>query len=131
MFVLMAVCFYVKSFGQEESADSSQYCSRIISQISYYWKLDSLTNNGFRLCAYKDILNSKIDKVYRGLLLDKLGRPNATRKTNFGTEYVYYFYDSKAMPEEKERPFECLYISFVFGEFDKYLSSIEEGLIDY
>ncbi len=112
-------------------ADTSCNCTKVISDLSYYWKLDSLANNGFRLCTYKRLLNCRIDKVYRGLLLDKLGKPNTVRKTNYGTEYVYYFYDSKTMSKENERPFECLYISFKFGEYDKYLNAVEEGLIDY
>jgi len=99
--------------------------------VSYYWKLDSLANNGFRLYAYQDLLKSKIDKVDRAFLLDKLGKPNQIEQTNHGKEYIYYFYDSKKMPKENGRPFECGYISFKFGEYDKYLSSIDEGVLDY
>jgi hypothetical protein len=118
-------------YSQKSIPDTSNTCSNVMSIVSYYWKLDSLANNGFRLYAYKDLVNSKIDKVYRALLLEKLGKPNQIKRTNHGTEYIYYYYDSKKMPKEFGGPFECGYISFKFGEYDKYLSSIDEGVFDY
>jgi len=99
--------------------------------LSYYWKLDSLANNGFRLYAYKNILHCKVDKVARAFLFDKLGKPNKTWKTNKGVDYVYYYYDSKAMPKEFGSPLDCGYISFRFDKYEKYLLSIDEGNIDY
>lgn len=102
-----------------------------MTQVSYFWKLDSLANNGFRLYSYKKLVNCKIDKVNRGVLLAKLGKPNKILKTNKGSEYLYYCYDSKAMLKEVDFPFECLYINFKFDKYDKFLSSIEEGVLDY
>ena len=131
LFFVIAISLCRNGSGQQATIDSTEYCSKIINQVSYYWKLDSLANNGFRLCAYKRLLNCRLDKIYRGLLLDKLGKPNTIRKTNYGAEYVYYVYDSKAMPQENERPFECVYITFKFGEYEKYLNGVEEGVIDY
>lgn len=124
--------FFCKNMnGQKAMPDTSNRSSNVINIVSYYWKLDSLANNGFRLYAYKDLLNSKIDKVYRSFLLEKLGKPNQIRKTNHGVEYIYYYYDSKALTKEHGKPFECGYISFKFGEYDKYLTSIDEGMLDY
>lgn len=129
--MIMVLCLCEVACSQKTKPDTSNNCSNTISLISYYWKLDSLANNGFRLYTYRDLLKCKIDKVTRAFLLDRFGKPNTTRKTNHGTEYVYYYYDSKTMPKEFGRPFEAGYISFLFGEYDKYLSSIDEGDIDY
>jgi hypothetical protein len=128
---LLIASLYQPAFSQNEEQDSIHKCSVLINRMSYYWKLDSLANNGFRLYAYKDLLKCKVDKLTRAFLLEKFGKPNTIRKTNHGTEYLYYFYDSKAMPEKFGRAFEAGYISFLFGEYDKHLTSIEEGTIDY
>lgn len=63
-------------------------------------------------------------------MLEKLGKPNELRKTNKGIEYVYYYFDIKAMPKGYDAPLACWYISFKFDEYEKYLLSIEEGDID-
>jgi len=114
-----------------QKADTSSYCSNVINTVSYYWRVDSLANNGFRLYAYRDLLKSKIDKVTRTFLQEKLGKPNKVTRTNHGTEYLYYYYDSKEMPKEFGNPFEIGYISFRFGEYDKYLTAMSEGVFDY
>jgi len=130
LLLFIALCVCSIAYSQPKTVDTSCSCSKAISQVSYYWKLDSLANNGFRLYAYKGLLNCKIDKVYRALLLEKLGKPNELRKTNKGTEYVYYYFDIKTMPKDYDAPLACWYISFKFDEYEKYLQSVEEGDID-
>jgi hypothetical protein len=52
--------------------DSMSRYSKVIEEISYYWKLDSLANNGYRRCASGGILESKLDKISKSFLLEKL-----------------------------------------------------------
>jgi hypothetical protein len=52
--------------------DSMSRCSKVIAEISYYWKPDSLANNGYRRCASGGILESKLDKISKSFLLEKL-----------------------------------------------------------
>lgn len=110
--------------------ETSRSCSQVVSELSYYWKLDSSANNGFRLYTYKKFLDCKPDKIYADVLLTKLGKPNETRKTNKGTEYIYYYFDIKAMPKGYSAPLACWYISFKFENDANYLSSIQQGDID-
>lgn len=66
--------------------------TKIIKQLSYYWRIDSLAGNGFRLDSVNELLKSKLDNVSKVYLLEQLGKPNELRKTKHGTEYVYYFF---------------------------------------
>lgn len=132
LLVVVQLIFFMQFIcGQDVSHDTVSTCSKFIAQVSYFWKLDSMANNGFRLYTYKQILNSKIDNVNKSFLLSKLGAPNKIRRTNKGFEYIYYCYDAKKLPIEIGQSFECIYIRFKFTNFDKYLSSIEEGVFDY
>lgn len=128
--VILGLGFFKNGFSQKAIVDTSCNCTKVINDLSYYWKLDSLANNGFRLYTYKNLLKCKVDKVYRGLLQDKLGKPNEIRKTNKGMEYVYYYFDILKMPKGYDAPAACWYISFKFDEYEKYLKEIEEGDID-
>jgi len=128
---ILSICVYTKVFSQTTKPYLSDSCSNIFNIVSYYWKLDSLANNGFRLYSYDRLLNCKIDKLTVAYLLDKLGKPNKISKSNQGTEYIYFYYDSKAIPKEKDKPFECGYIYFLVDEKRKCLTSIGQGVLDY
>ncbi|RZK03031.1 MAG: hypothetical protein EOO46_18155 [Flavobacterium sp.] len=104
--------------------------SKIINQLSYYWKLDSIAGNGFRLSTYNQVLKSKLDHVSKDFLVEKLGKPNQLRTTNHGTEYVYYYFDIKAMPKNYNAPLACWYIAFHFKVNENFASEIVEGDID-
>ena len=131
IFMLIGLLLCVVSFSQKSATDSSCNCREIMEKISYYWKLDSLASNGFRLYVYEKFLTCNRNNVNRASILDKLGTPNLIWKTNKGHEYVYYYYDgSKDLRQKKGGLAECLYISFQFGIYDKFLSSVEEGLLD-
>ncbi len=64
------------------------------------------------------------------MLLIELGRPNEIRRTNKGTEYLYYLYDARTMPKRYPGPSACWYIAFRFEKDNNWISSIEEGDID-
>jgi hypothetical protein len=119
------------TYSQVNKANLSDSTNNIIRLLSYFWIKDSLANNGFRLYSYDRILKSKIDRVTSDSVVKRLGKPNETRNTNQGFQLLYYVYDSKAMPKEFGRPFECIAITFVFQERDKTLSDISETVLDY
>jgi hypothetical protein len=108
--------------------DSMSRCSNVIEEISYYWKLDSLANNGFRECAYKKVLKSKLDKISKSFLLEKLGKPNEISENfNGDTAFIYYYFDIKAMPKTYEAPLAVWYISFFFKKNEDCASWVTEG----
>ena len=104
--------------------------STVVKQLSHYWRIDSLAGNGFRLYSVNELLKSKLDTVSENFLIRQLGKPNELRKTNHGTEYVYYFFDIKAMPSGYNAPLACFYIAFLFKMNEKNASEIVEGDID-
>jgi hypothetical protein len=108
--------------------DSLKKCSDVIKEVSYYWKLDSLANNGFRECAYKKVLKSKLDKISKSFLLEKLGKPNEISENfNGDTAFIYYYFDIKAMPKTYEAPLAVWYISFFFKKNEDCASWVTEG----
>jgi hypothetical protein len=125
LFIIIAKTTY----GQVTKKDTLIATSKLVSQLSYYWKLDSLAGNGFRLYTYNQLLKSKLDKVSKTFLVEKFGKPNQVRNTNHGTEYVYYYFDIKAMPKDYDAPLACWYIAFHFKTND-FASEIVEGDID-
>jgi len=129
--ILLFVGFCMYGYSQNSKSNLSDSCSNIFNIVSYYWKLDSLANNGFRLYAYDRLLNCKNDSLTVVFLVDRLGKPNRIRTTNKGTEYLYYYYDSKAMPEAKNISFECGYVYFLFDGERNQLTSVGKGIIDY
>ena len=124
------VFFTACSYAQEIKDDSVS-CRKVLNEVSIFWKNDSLANNGYRLTNYRKLISARLDNIYRGLLLSKLGNPNEIKKTNHGEDYVYFFYDSDKMPRNTDDKFELGYISFHFGIYDKYAVAVTEGVKDY
>jgi hypothetical protein len=109
-------------------SDSLRKCSDVIKEVSYYWKLDSLANNGYRRCAFRRLLESKLDKISRIFLLEKLGKPNEISDNfNGDTAFIYYCFDSKAMPENYRGAMAVGYISFLFRKNEDCVSWVTEG----
>ena len=116
--------------GQKSTLDTFSTTSSTISRLSYFWKLDSLANNGFRLCSYESILKSKVDTVPISFLLEKLGAPNKIQESNRGVDYIYYYFDYRKMPEGFDAAYACFYISFFFEKNDDYLKSISRWSLE-
>jgi hypothetical protein len=114
-----------------QSRDTSNTLSNVIKDISYFWKKDSLGNNGARLYSYKKILNARNDSISAELLLKYLGRPNETRSYTSGVTYVYLYLDMKAMPRGYPSIYAGWYVCFIFGVNREKLLGIYEGDIDY
>lgn len=115
----------------QQIVDTSNNCTNVINRLSYYWKLDSLGTNGFRLYTFKKILNSYLDNVSRALILDKLGQPNQIVKSNFGQEYRYYYYDFEKMPKGFDGAPAIYFLTFKYGEYDKFAKAVDIGFSDY
>lgn len=125
LFCLLSVTF--KCSCQVKLLDEIRSCSEIMNEISYYWKKDSVANNGFRFYTYKMLLECKFDNLDTATLLSKLGQPNSLLKTNKGYEYRYFYFDILQMPKGYDAPAACWYISFNFGLKGKYLLEIKTG----
>jgi hypothetical protein len=113
-----------KASGQISSKDSSKTIT-YLSQISYYWKLDSTGTNGFRLFAYEPLLKKENTKdITEELLFEKLGKPNRINKDNGGTVYSYYYFDGSSIPKEAGKTWETFSIIFRFYPNSKYVDLV-------
>lgn len=129
-FALVYVLQPKQSYSQEKHCDSLQKSSIVMEELGYYWKLDSLANNGFRFYTYDRLLNSKVDKVTKDFLFSKLGKPNRVWTELHGVVYVYHFFDKTKLPKSYDAPLSCRYLAFVFTDKSEYLLLIKEGDID-
>ena len=84
------------TIGQKQ-ANKKEFCSSVIKDLSYFWKNDSLGNNGFRYYAYKRILNSKLDTLSVDSLIMYLGKPNNIIESTTTQTYIYNFFDMNKM----------------------------------
>ncbi|MDB5253930.1 MAG: hypothetical protein JWP27_3099 [Flaviaesturariibacter sp.] len=98
--LLLIVCITKVTHAQVAKKDTLISTSKVINQLSDYWKFDSLAVTGDRLFTYKQLLTSKLDQVSKDFLVEKLGKPNQLRNTTYGTEYVYYIFDIKALQKK-------------------------------
>jgi hypothetical protein len=127
---IILIAFFKVTHSQTSKKTSLIPTTSVIESLSHNWRLDSLAGNGFRLNSVKELFNSKLDSVSKDFLLDKLGKPNQLRTTNHGAEYVYYYFDIKAMRKNYNIPAACAYIAFKFKTNEKYVSQMVEGDID-
>ena len=130
LILLSAPCISLSSYSQKALRDTARTVLQVAKELSYYWKLDSLASNGFRLYTYEEFLKCNRDKVYADELLNRLGKPNKVRQTNKGIEYLYYCFDKRKMPKNYNAPSAIWYIAFKFENEQNTLSTIEEGDID-
>jgi hypothetical protein len=121
---------FEKSYGQKIKLPDKQNCSVLIEHLGYFWRLDSLANNGLRLFTYEKLLKSKIDSVTQYMLFKQLGLPNKTKDNGEKLTFIYYTWDTSKMPKEFNAPKSCSYIGFIFNSKSYYLDSIIEGDID-
>lgn len=105
-------------------------CSRLLEDISYFWKLDSLGSNGYRMRTYECIKNCHLDGIDTLFLFSKLGKPNEVMKSQNDISYIYYYLDVRRVPAELEYAYACWYISFVFKNGKQEIEYIYEGSLD-
>jgi hypothetical protein len=131
--ILFLISISISAFSQQAESNSKDIAS-VVNDLSYFWKLDSLANNGFKLCTYNRIIDAKSDSntVSRGFLSNKLGKPNRILTSNKGVEWIYFVLNGKKMTKEYLRTSEeCVYISFLFDKYERYLLFTCSDIIDY
>jgi hypothetical protein len=128
--LILCIGFFSNSFCQNEAKSGSDSCVKFLDHVSYFWRLDSLGQNGFRLYAYNILFDCKFEKLTVSKLLEKLGKPNFVEKSTRGTHYCYYYYDGRYLPKEADLTQEVGYLSFTFDSGSNYLSGIGKGHID-
>lgn len=118
-----------KSLGQLV-VPASMNCSKVIQHLSYFWKLDSLANNGFRVYAFRNLLDSKIDSISADYLTRNFGRPDTIWKNEAGVFRIYFCFRRKNLSEQWKGLFDDIYISFKFDDGEKKLLSIKHSYFD-
>ena len=124
--LVIFLLIYEKGFGQPIVPDSMN-CSKVIQQMSYFWKLDSLANNGFRVYAFRNLLDSKIDSISGDYLTKNFGKPDTIWRSEVGSSYIYFCFRRKNLPEKSQGLFDDIYISFVFDLTEKKLLSVRHS----
>jgi len=131
--ILILIFCLSESFNgvaQGSQNESDMPSSKIIAEVSYYWKIDSLGQNGYRLCNYKKILKSSLDEVTIDFLLKKLCTPNFIVKDNSGTYYSYYYFNGRIIPKDIGFSEELMYISFKVNTASSVINYISQGAED-
>lgn len=109
--VCLLVHFFV--FAQSEKPELSDSCSNsYLNNVFYFWKLDSLGHNGYRLNTFKNILDCKSLQRSIEFVFEKLGKPNKVSEDNSGVYYYYYYLDGSSIPKEANLPTFTFYICF-------------------
>jgi hypothetical protein len=97
--------------------------SKLINYVSYYWKIDTLANNGYRKEVKKHFLNCILDSVSYEYVLEKLGKSEWGE--NDTLRLSYYYYNTLNMSEKyKSNPIKDK-IFFIFNPITKRLSNID------
>jgi hypothetical protein len=110
-----------------QSTDSSKLrCIDTLKHMSYWWKLDSLANNGYRYETRHRILDCDFKGITKSVLLEVLGSPNEIKKTNKGVDYRYYYFNIKKMPIDYDGSSMILFINFELNENEELILSISD-----
>lgn len=121
--LLIISCFSSISVIGQNQSKKAEVCSLVLKELSYFWKSDSLANNGFRYNTYKRILDSKLDTISVDSLIMYLGNPNKITHSTTTKFYTFYFLDFNKMPKEK-RGNNVYYIVFDKKNDEKYFSKV-------
>lgn len=97
--ILFFLCLCVfTNYLVAQKSDTISKCSQVLTDLSYFWKLDSLGTNGFRLYSFKKISNSKLDSIHYKTLFEKLGKPNNILKSTTDVVYIYHYFNASLIP---------------------------------
>lgn len=122
------IFFFQCAFSQKIPAPMPEVptTSFLMKDISYFWKMDSLGNNGYRNCSAYNLLKSKLDTISRNYLIDKLGKPTRISIAFNGYEsYIYNIFDATMMNSNYRGPLSTVHIFFLFKKNDLYVSIID------
>ena len=134
--VLVSSLSYAQNNNIKSSTDTcinKRYlvnCSKSINELSYFWKIDSLGQSGFRAYTYDFFLYCNKDSVTKEYLIEKLGKPNRITGDHLGTVlYGYICFDGPYISAHVDvYAGELIILFFVFRANEKYVSDI--GLND-
>lgn len=108
LFIFTFLVLYLDSQAQIVKAEQRE-CSEIINELSYFWRLDSLGSNGFRLFSYELILKARLNTLIVDTLFKKFGKPNQTLKSQKDVTYLYYYLNPRKVPDPDYGSFGAIY----------------------
>ena len=124
MLMILCVCMSLFSYSQKKSKNQADNCGNFISQVSYFWKLDSLGSNGYRLKVYNGFVNCKFPTLTYNEMINKLGKPNFTRNLASASYFCYYYYDGRIIPKDAGYTSDVGYLSFRFDNDKNFLAGV-------
>jgi len=128
LLLLLFLFFTLNTYAQKKGKQSRS--SDIISELSYFWKIDSLGTNGFRLYTYEKVLNSKLDTLKPSVLINKFGNPNEVLESTKDVTYIYFYLNPTKMPSSFEAPNAIFYIGFIRNKHEKMIRKIIKWSFD-
>jgi hypothetical protein len=133
-------CHFFISFDancQDTIQKKATKLSALIEAHSYWWRLDSLASNGYRLCSSKDFFkeNIIIDQVSKDSLVSQFGKPSSIWDTP-GDQiiYRYYVYAFKTVPADQKEKFHfnaAMTLDFFFNQKTMIIDKVDQGTVDY
>ncbi|MBL0269179.1 MAG: hypothetical protein IPP99_11085 [Chitinophagaceae bacterium] len=130
--VLLFFCLMLsfEAVSQQKANAPLDSCLLRLSSVSFFWKKDSVAQNGYRLSVYKGLLSCNYSNMTSTILFEKLGQPNRISQHSKGVGWLYYYYDGKMLPVDSGLAPERGYIIFNFDLKSKYLLNVGEGHFD-
>src|SRR6185295_12114254 len=104
LFATFFLALRTLTFGQSPTIIDTSDCTILLNRLSENWKLDSTGNNGFRWEHRNDLLSCKRQQFTKNSLLMLLGKPNEIRDVYKAKEFLYYYYDFRTLPRDKDGP---------------------------
>ncbi len=108
--------------SSQPKVDLSNDCSNRMAMVSYYWKIDSIGTNGYRLCAFNQLIDCNLSDVTKLILFQNLGRPNKVDNDETGVYYIYYIFNGPEIPKSANLVSERISIVFPLRKEAKYVS---------
>jgi hypothetical protein len=134
-FVITAFLFFISSvcISQKSTVGKRLKLSEIIQINSYYWQLDSLAGNGYRLCCCSEFVKSEQDSISTDYLVKYLGKPNHTQEDFKWYIYRYFAFDYKEVaPKMKQRLFYGIVsLDFYFDINNNKFLGVKENWLHY
>jgi hypothetical protein len=134
-FVITAFLFFIWSagIGQNSAVGKRLKLSEVIQINSYYWQLDSLAGNGYRLCCCNEFVKSEQDSISSAYLIKYLGKPSETLKDINTFIYRYFAFDYKEVaPKRNERLFYgVISLDFHFDIKNNRFLGVNESWLHY
>lgn len=129
--IILLLTFPFFGFSQKDKKISTDSCSNYyLNKVSYFWKKDSLGDNGFRLYSYDLLLKCHPIKKPIFYIFEKLGQPNWVGNDETGTYYYYYYYDGRKLPEKAHLSPARLYICYKVNLNSIYVENVFKGYFE-